>query len=186
MKTSIAKRVLPLLIGLSIGGVALAQTTPDATQTVKQTTTRQTTTQTAVPAMHDTTTTTTTTMTFPKPENALGEDAIKNHIAEAGYKEVKGLEFKNGVWEAKARGGNDKWVKIKVGPVTGKVYSEDAPSKLTKSEIKAKLAAQGYENISDVDFDNGLWSADAETTHGKDVDLLVDPDNGDVVARSND
>lgn len=186
MNTHIIKRALPLLIGLSIGGVALAQTTPAPTKTVEQTTTRQTTTKAAVPTTRDTTTTTTTATTFPKPAHALSEAAIKGHIASAGYKEVKNLRFDDGVWKAKARGGNDNWVKIKVGPVTGKVYPADAPSKLNKSEIKAKLTAQGYENVRDVEFDNGLWEADARTHQGKKVDLLADPDNGDVVARSND
>ncbi len=132
------------------------------------------------------TTTTTTTATFPKPAGALSEDAIKGHVAQAGYKEVKGLEFKDGVWQAKARGGNDKWVRIKVGPVSGKVYQADAPSKLNADEIKAKLTAQGFQNIDHVKFDDGLWSADAKDSNGKDVDLLVDPDDGSVVARSQD
>ena len=130
--------------------------------------------------------TTTTTTTFIKPAGALSEEEIKSDIVNAGYKEVKGLEFKDGVWQTKARGGNDDWVELKVGPVTGKVYPEDAPSRLDKDEVKAKLAAQGYENIDDVEFDEGLWSAEAKNSHGKDVDLLVDPIDGSVVAQSRD
>ncbi|MGA9423116.1 MAG: PepSY domain-containing protein [Rhodanobacteraceae bacterium] len=129
---------------------------------------------------------TTTTTIFPRPTDALSEEQIKSDIAKAGYKEVKGLEFKDGVWQTKARGGNDDWVELKVGPLSGKVYPEDAPSRLDKDEVKAKLTAQGYENIGDVEFDDGLWSADARTSDGKDVELLVDPDDGTVVARSRD
>lgn len=132
------------------------------------------------------TTTTTTTRTFQKPSGALGEDAIKGDVAQAGYKEVKGLEFKNGVWEAKARGGNDNWVRIKIAPVTGRVYQADAPSQLNEDEVKAKLSAQGFQNIDDVDFDDGLWKASAQDSNGHDVDLLVDPGDGSVVAKSQD
>ena len=132
------------------------------------------------------TTTTTTVRTFQKPGGALDEDAIKGDVAQAGYKEVKGLEFKNGVWVAKARGGNDNWVRIKIAPVTGKVYQADAPSKLNEDEVKAKLSAQGFQNIGDVDFDDGLWKASAQDSNGHDVDLLVDPDDGSVVAKSQD
>jgi hypothetical protein len=132
------------------------------------------------------TTTTTTTRTFQKPSGALDEDAIKGDIAQAGYKEVKGLEFTDGVWEAKARGGNDNWVRIKVAPVTGTVYQADAPSKLNEDEIKAKLSAQGFQNVDDVDFDDGLWKASAQDSSGHDVDLLVDPNDGSVVAKSQD
>ncbi|MGH8215764.1 MAG: PepSY domain-containing protein [Rhodanobacteraceae bacterium] len=130
--------------------------------------------------------TTTTTTTVSAPTGALTEDQIKTDIANAGYKEVSGLEFKDGVWQAKARGGNDNWVRIKVGPTTGKVYQADAPSRLNEDEIKAKLTAQGYQNVHDVEFDDGLWSADAKSPQGQDVDLLVDPDDGSVVASDHD
>ncbi|MEO6968364.1 MAG: PepSY domain-containing protein [Rhodanobacteraceae bacterium] len=177
-----SKRILPQLIGLSIGltigGAAFAQT---ATQ---QTTTTQATA--AQPAANDAQTTTTTTTTFSKPAGALSEEAIKGDIAKAGYKEVKDLEFKNGVWQTKARGGDKDWKELKVGPLTGKVYAEDAPSKLNEDEVKAKLTAAGYTNIGHVKYDDGLWSADADTKAGKDVDLLVDPDDGSVVAKSQD
>lgn len=132
------------------------------------------------------TTTTTTTTRVGSPAGALSESAIKADIANAGYQEVKGLEFKDGVWQAKARGGNDKWVHIKVGPTTGKVYEADAPSRLNKDEIKAKLTAQGYQDVDDVDFDDGLWSADAKNPQGKKVDVLVDPNDGSVVAVKED
>jgi len=132
------------------------------------------------------TTTTTTTTRVGSPTGALSESAIKADIANAGYQEVKGLKFEDGVWQAKARGGNDKWVRIKVGPTTGKVYEADAPSRLNKHEIKAKLTAQGYQDVDDVDFDDGLWSADAKNPEGKKVDVLVDPNDGSVVAVKQD
>ncbi|MGH8160044.1 MAG: PepSY domain-containing protein [Rhodanobacter sp.] len=165
------KRMLPLLIGLSIGGVALAQDMPATAQSTTSTTQ---------------TTTTVSTWTAQPPTGALSEDAIKTAIANAGYKEVKGLEFKDGVWRSKARGGNKKWVKLAVGPVNGKVYPADAPSKLNKDEVSAKLVAADYQSVKDVKFDNGLWSADVRTAHGTDVDLLVDPNDGSVVAKSHD
>ncbi len=165
------KRMLPLLIGLSVCSVALAQDVPATAQS----TTRAT-----------QTTTTVTTWTPRPPVGALSEDAVKTAIANAGFKEVKGLEFKDGVWRSKARGGNKTWVKLAVGPVNGKVYPGNAPSRLNKDEVKAKLAAAGYQNVKDVEFDDGLWSADADTARGGDVDLLVDPNDGSVVAKSHD
>ncbi len=165
------KRILPLLIGLSIGGIALAQEMPATTQSATSTT--------------QTTTTVTSWKTQP-PTGALSEDAIKGAIASAGYKEVKGLEFEDGVWRSKARGGNKNWVKLSVGPVNGKVYPADAPSRLNKDEVSAKLAAAGYLNVKDVEFEEGLWAAEAKTAQGTDVELLVDPDDGSVVAKSHD
>ena len=165
------KRMLPLLIGLSVCGAAFAQDMP---ATARSTTT------------HTTTTTVTTLWPAQPPTGGSTEDAVKTAIANAGYREVKGLKFKDGVWRSEARGGNKKWVKLAVGPVNGKVYAADAPSKLSKDEISAKLATAGYQNIKDVKFDDGLWAAEAKTPHGHDVDLLVDPDDGSVVAKSHD
>ena len=118
------KRLLPLLIGMSVCGVAFAQNMP-ATESA---------------TTHTTTTTTRTTWATQPPMGALTEDAVKTAIANAGYKEVKDLKFKDGVWRSEARGGNKQWVKLAVGPVNGKVY----------------------------------------------VDLLVDPDDGSVVAKTDD
>ncbi len=168
------KRMLPLLIGLSVCSVALAQDVPASAPPM--TSASQTT----------TTTTVTASWTSEQPAGALSEDTIKGAIATAGYKEVKGLEFKDGVWRSKARGGNEKWGKLLVGPVSGKVYPADAPSKLNADEISAKLTAAGYQNIKDVEFEDGLWSAEAKTSHGNEVDLLADPDDGSVVAKSHD
>jgi hypothetical protein len=166
------KRLLPLLIGLSVCGAALAQNMPAAAQSTTSS------------AMH--TTTTVTTWPAQPPTGGSTEDAVKTAIGNAGYKEVKDLKFKDGVWRSEARGGNKQWVKLAVGPVNGKVYAADAPSKLNKNEISAKLATAGYQNIKDVKFDAGLWAAEAKTPHGEDVDLLVDPDDGSVVAKSRD
>jgi hypothetical protein len=165
--TAMQKHVLTAALAtilLCSGGVALAQDAP------AQTTTR----------------TTTTTTRISSPAGALDEATIKSDIANAGYQKVKGLKFKDGVWQAKARGGNDKWTHIKIGPTTGKVYEADAPSRLNEDEVKAKLTAAGYQNIDDVKFDKGLWKADARNPQGKDVDLLVDPNDGSVVSEQQD
>lgn len=165
------QRMLPLLIGLSMCTAAMAQQAPATAQSSTSTTQIVT---------------TTTHFSDQPPEGALSEDAIKTAIANAGYQEVKGLEFEDGVWRSEARGGNDQWAKIRVGPVSGKVYVTDAPSKLNQDEITAKLSAAGYEKIHDVEYEHGLWSVDAHTAQGADVDLLVDPDDGSVVAKSRD
>lgn len=167
------KRVLPVLIGLSMTTAAFAQNVPAAATPTTSATTTQT-------------TTTVTSWTSQPPTGALSEDAIKTSIANAGYKEVKDLKFKDGVWRTEARGGNKKWVKLAVGPVSGKVYPADAPAKLNENEVKAQLATAGFQNVRDVKFADGLWAAEAKSRGGHDVYLLVDPTDGSVVARSQD
>ena len=171
------KRVLPLtigtLIGLSMTAAVFAQDMPATARSASATQTTET-------------TTTVTTWTAQPPTGALTEDAIKTSIANAGYKEVKDLKFKDGVWRSEARGGNKKWVKLAVGPVNGKVYPADAPSKLNENEVTAQLATAGFQNVRHVKFEEGLWSADAKSRGGNAVNVLVDPTDGSVVARSHD
>jgi len=165
------KRMLPLLLGLSVCSAAMAQNAPTTTPAPA-----------AVPTQL-----TTTTVTWATPASgALTQDAIETSIANAGYKEVEGLAFKDGVWRTKARGGNKKWSKLAVGPVTGRVYPADAPSALNADEVKAKLTTAGYQNPTDVKFDDGLWSVSAKSPQGSDIHLLVDPTDGSVVAQSRD
>jgi hypothetical protein len=90
------------------------------------------------------------------------------------------------VWRTEARGGNKQWVKLAVGPLNGKVYPADSPSRLNENEVSAKLAGAGYQNVKHVKFEEGLWDADAKTPRGTDVALLVDPGDGSVVAKSHD
>ncbi|HET7267794.1 MAG TPA: PepSY domain-containing protein [Oleiagrimonas sp.] len=166
-----SKTILATVIAAAFAVPALAQMTPPA----------------AAPATAASAGARTTTLgTVPARKNALSEEAIKTSIAEAGYKMVKGLEFDDGVWRTEARGGNKHWVDLVVDPVTGKVYPEDAPSKLNAEEIQAALVAADYHDVHNVEFEEGLWSADARTAQGFNVDLLVDPDNGNVVAESRD
>jgi len=165
------KRTLLVAVGLSVCSVTLGQNSPVAAPPAAAT---------------QATTTTVTTWSDQQPAGALTQDAIETAIADAGYKEVEGLKFKAGVWRGKARGGNKKWSKLAVGPVTGRVYPADAPSKLNKDEVEAKLTTAGYLNVKDVTFDEGLWSADAQSSQGTSINLLVDPVDGSVVAKSHD
>ncbi len=42
------------------------------------------------------------------------------------------------------------------------------------------LTAQGYRDVHDVEFEDGVWKADAKSGDGKHVDLKIDPATGRV------
>lgn len=138
----------------------------------------------AAPAFADTMPTTAPSNTTVAPSTALTQAEVESRVATAGFKEVKSLTFKNGIWQADARGGDKEWVAIYVHPLSGKVFKEGTPSPLNKQEIEAKITAAGYQNVKDVDFKNGLWMAEAENGAGKDVDLMIDPDDGSVIGEA--
>ena len=151
-----------ILIALTVGTLLAGPAFADSMQTAKPTNT------TSVPAI------------------ALTQKQVEGSIASAGFKQFKGLEFKSGVWQAQARGGDMKWAEIYVHPLTGKLFQEGAPSALNEQEIKAKVTAAGYRNVHDFSFKKGVWVGEADDRDGGDVALIVDPDDGSVINASND
>ena len=126
----------------------------------------------------------TPTNTTPMPETALTQHQVETKIADAGFKKVKDLKFKDGIWKADARGGDKKWIEVYVHPITGKLFQEGKPSPLNKEEVEAKLTAAGYQKVHETKFKDGLWAADATNSKGKEVDLIVDPDDASVIAEA--
>jgi len=137
-------------------------------------------------AFADTTPTTQPTNTTVAPQTALTQQQVESRIAAAGFKQVKELKFKDGLWKADARGGDKQWVDIYVHPLTGKIFQEGKPSPLNKEEIEAKVTAAGYQKVHDVEFKHGLWKGQATNGKGKEVDLMVDPDDGSVIGEQQD
>lgn len=86
--------------------------------------------------------------------------------------------------KSNAHGGNKQWEQLAVGPVTGKVYVDEPASSLNKDQTIAKPVTAGYQDVHHTASDGGLWSAGARTRAGQNVDLLADPDHGNVVAKS--
>ena len=55
-----------------------------------------------------------------------------------------------------------------------------AQNALTAPQVRAHLESQGYTDIKDVKFEDGMWEADATSADGKKVDVKLDPRNGTV------
>ena len=60
---------------------------------------------------------------------------------------------------------------------SGIAQAQDA---LTALQVRAHLESQGYTDIKDVKFEDGMWEADATSADGKKVDVKLDPRNGTV------
>jgi uncharacterized protein with FMN-binding domain len=58
------------------------------------------------------------------------------------------------------------------------VYAQDKA--MTKDEIRAQLAAQGYTEINDINFKDGSWTADAKSADGNHQDVKIDGKTGKV------
>lgn len=60
-------------------------------------------------------------------------------------------------------------------------FAQDA---MTAAQVRAQLEREGYTQIDDVEFEGGMWQADARSANGKDVDVRIDPKTGKTYADS--
>ena len=71
---------------------------------------------------------------------------------------------------------------------SGAAFAQAAPantgSSLTEADVRALMTQQGYTEINDVKFKEGVWTADGKSADGNHVEVKVDntgkiiPDNG--------
>lgn len=121
----------------------------------------------------------------PKPE-ALTEPQVRALLTEQGYTRIDDLDFEDGAWETDATSANGNRVDLRVDPATHRVFAEALVSTLSEEDVKAKLSAAGYSKVHDVDFDDGVWKAEAERQDGNDVEIHLDPKDGRVLHVEND
>ena len=61
--------------------------------------------------------------------------------------------------------------------VSGTAFAQDA---LTESQVRAQLTAQGYTNVNDVEFEDGVWKADARSADGNRMEVRINAESGEV------
>jgi len=112
---------------------------------------------------------------------ALTESQIVTQLGQQGYTDVHDVDFKDGVWTARARSGDGSRVKLRVAPTTGVAYPDKQVSRINEKDIRAILSSQGYTHVHDVDFDHGVWTAKARNSAGVRVSLQLDADSGRII-----
>lgn len=111
---------------------------------------------------------------------------VRSSLESQGYTDVNDVEFEGGLWKADARSADGARVEVRIDPATGKVYPDNAVATLGEADVRAKLSAAGYLKIHDVEFDDGLWTAEAEDANGRDLKLTLDPESGEVIGKDRD
>ncbi|MGY0610697.1 MULTISPECIES: PepSY domain-containing protein [unclassified Luteimonas] len=118
--------------------------------------------------------------------DAMTAPQVQATLEAQGYTKINDVEFEDGVWKADARSADGQRVELRIDPANGTVYPEDKVAGLSEADVRAKLSAAGYAKVHDVEFDNGMWTAEADDANGKSVDLTLDPDTGRVVGKARD
>ena len=119
-------------------------------------------------------------------QEALTEQKVRAQLTAEGYTKVNDVEFEDGVWKADARSADGNRMEVRIDPKTGKTYPNTQVAQLSEADVRAQLAAAGYVNVHDVDYEDGIWNAEADDPDGKDVELKIDPATGQVIGSEKD
>ena len=122
----------------------------------------------------------------PAGAGALTEPQVRALLAEQGFTRIDDIYFEDGAFETDATSADGNRVDVRIDPATRKVTTDAMVSTLSEDDIKAKLAAAGYTDVHDVDFDDGVWKAEANNALGNDVEIHLDPTDGRIVHVKND
>jgi len=133
-----------------------------------------------------TTTATTTTTTEAKAQATLTEVQVRAQLESKGYTKVNDVKFEDGVWKADARSADGNRVDVRLDAKTGEIFPDEQVANLNEDTVRAKLSAAGYTNVHDVDYEDGIWNAEADDPAGKDVELKIDPATGEVIGKEKD
>jgi len=120
------------------------------------------------------------------PKAPLTEAQVRARLTEQGYTKVNDVKFEDGVWKADARSAEGERVDVRLDAKTGQVYPDQQVANLSEADVRARLSAEGYTNVHDVDFEDGIWNAEADDPAGKDVELKLDPATGKVIGKEKD
>lgn len=120
------------------------------------------------------------------PKEPLTEQQVRARLTEQGYTHVNDVKFEDGVWKADARSAEGNRIDVRLDAKTGAVYPDEQVANLSEADVRARLSAAGYTNVHDVDYEDGIWNAEADDPAGKDVELKLDPKTGKVIGKEKD
>lgn len=103
-----------------------------------------------------------------------------------GYTEVDGLVMgPEGLWHAQAREDDGTWRDVRIDPNNGRVMN-GLDTALDEGDIRERMVARGFAEVREVKWNDGVWEVEAVTPTGQHVQLMLEPEDAEVMAEVGD
>lgn len=113
---------------------------------------------------------------------APGSADIVAIVKTQGYTDVDSLVMgAEGLWHAQAREDDGTWREVRIDPNNGRVLS-GLESALDEDDVRERVLARGFTEVREVNWNDGVWEVEAETPTGQIVDLMLEPEDAEVMA----
>lgn len=119
-------------------------------------------------------------------QDALTKPQVRAKLEAQGYTKINDIQFDDGTWTADARSADGNRVELRMDARTGEVFPDELVGHLSKDDVKAQLAAAGWSNVHDIDWDDGVWKAEADDENGRDFEVRMDPKSGKIIGTEKD
>lgn len=125
------------------------------------------------------------------PADLLPPTYITYQLVGEGH-DLRGLEFEDGVYEARLSGPGGRLSRVEVDPRSGQVLTTGTadqrhgdlapPPKVNAADAIQTVAEQGYWDIVELKHRDGVWRVEARDDAGRKGTFRVDAETGSVLA----
>jgi uncharacterized membrane protein YkoI len=116
----------------------------------------------------------------------MTEADVRALLTANGFSEINDVHFVDGTWTADGKSADGNHVEVRVDSATRKIIPDDEVATISKDMIIVKMQDAGYTNVHDVEFEDGVWKAEAQDSAGKDVEVRLDPNDGHILGSEQD
>jgi len=111
----------------------------------------------------------------------MGATEVVQKLEAAGYRDIRGLELDDGLWEADATSPRGFEIELKINPSTGAILNPEASAGVSAAQVLGELQKLGYTDIRTLELDDGMLETEARDAQGRWVELKLDGVTGAVL-----